>query len=106
MLSNKIGISGSGCYSCMENRHCTADYRSSRCASTRSRAGLDFDPFSHGDNLRTKSDHDLAEFLANEAKGCPPDSTHNRTSCEHQDSLHCHACWFDYLTEPLSRKNR
>lgn len=56
-------MKGSGCHNCPVRR-CTAAYRGSRCAHLRESAGVDFDPMTQGDRIRSMSDRDLALYMA------------------------------------------
>lgn len=63
---------GSGCYSCpVFQSGCDAQYRGSRCAEMRAKAGVDFDPKTNADRIREMDDKHLGEFLAAwAASGC------------------------------------
>ena len=55
---------GSGCLKCPVNEFdCDAQYRGSRCAALRAKAGVDFDPKTNADRIRAMSDEELAETL-------------------------------------------
>ena len=55
-------MKGSGCYNCPV-KGCTAAYRGSRCAHLRELAGVDTDPKTNADRIRSMSDEELARFL-------------------------------------------
>ncbi len=55
---------GSGCLKCPVNRFdCDAQYRDSRCAALRAKAGADFDPKTNADRIRSMNDEDLGKWL-------------------------------------------
>ena len=56
-------MKGSGCYNCPV-KGCTAAYRGSRCAHLRELAGIDTDPKTNADRIRSMSDEELALFQA------------------------------------------
>lgn len=59
----------SGCFSCpVYSKGCDAQYRGSRCAAQRAKAGVDFDPKTNSDSLRRMNDDRLADFLSVWAK--------------------------------------
>ena len=55
-------MKGSGCYNCPV-KGCTAEYRGSRCAALREQAGVDFDPMTNADKIRSMSDEELLDFM-------------------------------------------
>lgn len=61
-------MKGSGCYNCPV-KGCTAAYRGSRCAHLRELAGVDFDPMTNADRLRSMTDEELAAFIVDKSPG-------------------------------------
>lgn len=57
-------MKGSGCYNCPV-KGCTAEYRGSRCTHLRELAGVDFDPKTRGDVIRSMSDEAMSKDLIN-----------------------------------------
>ncbi len=56
---------GSGCLKCPVNEFdCDAQYRGARCAALRAKEGVDFDPKTNADRIRSMSDDELAEYLS------------------------------------------
>ena len=64
-------MKGSGCYNCLI-KGCTAAYRGSRCAHLRELAGVNFDPKTNGDCLRSMNDEELEDQLVLEVEGMAP----------------------------------
>ena len=52
-----------GCSTCPAEKVCNAEYRGSRCRSTRSNYGLFTDPLTNADRIRSMNDVELADFL-------------------------------------------
>lgn len=66
-------MKGSDCEKCpVSEWNCDAQYRGSRCAALRAKAGADFDPKTNADRLRSMSDEELAAWI------CLPDCTAER----------------------------
>lgn len=59
-----MSMKGSGCYNCPV-KGCTAAYRGSRCAHLRELAGVDTDPKTRGDVIRSMSDEQMSKDLIN-----------------------------------------
>lgn len=58
----------SGCYNCpVEN--CDANYRGSRCAALRHLKGIDTDPKTNADDIRSMTDEELADQLVIDVDG-------------------------------------
>lgn len=58
-------MKGIGCNHCPVNQwDCDAQYRGSRCAALRAQAGVDDDPKTIGDTIRTMEPEKLASLLA------------------------------------------
>lgn len=57
-----------GCKNCPAYAKCTVTYRGSTCAALRGTYGIDSDPeiVTNADRIRSMSDEELAEFLAEE----------------------------------------
>ena len=53
----------SGCKNCPAFAKCIVTYRSSACAALRYTYGLDNDPMTNADHIRTMTDEELCEFL-------------------------------------------
>ena len=57
-------MKGPRCSKCPVNEwDCDAQYRGSRCAELRAKAGTDKDPETNADRIRAMSDEELADFL-------------------------------------------
>ncbi len=56
-------MSNSGCNSCPAYAKCTVNYRGSSCAALRASYGLDSDPKTNADRIRSMSDEKLGELL-------------------------------------------
>lgn len=57
-------MKGSGCNNCPV-KGCTAAYRGSRCAHLRELVGVDTDPKTKGDVIRSMSDEQMSKDLIN-----------------------------------------
>lgn len=64
-------MKGSGCYNCPV-KSCIAEYRGSWCARLRELAGVDFDPMTSGDCLRSMNDEELEDQLVFGVEGMAP----------------------------------
>ena len=51
---------------------CDAQYRGSRCAALRAKAGADFDPKTNADRIRAMNDEEMAEQMVMEIEGLYP----------------------------------
>lgn len=57
-------MKGSGCNHCPVNQwECDAQYRGSRCAELRAKAGIESDPKTNADRIRNMSDEQMATEL-------------------------------------------
>lgn len=61
-IEGKVGSNGSGCTDCPVTE-CSSQYRGSECSILRAKAGVDYDPATYADSIRSMSDEDLANFL-------------------------------------------
>ena len=59
-----MSVGHDGCLSCPVQA-CSADYRGSQCKFLRSQAGVDTDPLTWAEKLRTMSAEDIADFICN-----------------------------------------
>ena len=55
---------GYGCASCPLKQECDSSYRGSYCAAARAKVGVDFDPQTIGDKIRTMEPEQFAELLS------------------------------------------
>lgn len=58
-----------GCYNCPALKGCTATYRGSTCAANRVAVGIDADPLTNADWIRSADDEQIADFLYSVAAG-------------------------------------
>lgn len=92
----------SGCVNCPANAACDAPYRGSRCRATRSNFGLDYDPKTHGDDIRAMDDEKLAAKLCTLfcriCDRCPIADYCNQA----QDGV-CVDTWLSWLRMPVAK---